>query len=74
MSKIGEFGYELIPHPTYSPDLAPCDYWLYRVQSVSQWMKQTGIDFFAEGIQKIPERWRTCVNVKGEWFEKVDTE
>ncbi|KAG5314632.1 SETMR methyltransferase, partial [Acromyrmex insinuator] len=22
--------YELLPHPTYSPDLAPCDYFLFR--------------------------------------------
>ena len=31
---IGEFkrgrnGYELIPHPTYSPDLAPSDFFLF---------------------------------------------
>ena len=24
-----ELGYELIPHPPYSPDLAPCDFFLF---------------------------------------------
>ena len=26
MIKIHEMGFELIPHPPYSPDLAPCDF------------------------------------------------
>lgn len=25
MAKFNELGYELLPHPPYSPDLAPCD-------------------------------------------------
>lgn len=91
VSKIGELGYELLPHPAYSPDLAPCDYWLFgqmkkflggkHFQSiqglssaVSQWVNQTDVGFFAEGIQKLPERWQKCVSVKGEWFEKMDTD
>ena len=24
-----ELGYELLPHPPYSPDLAPCDFFLF---------------------------------------------
>ncbi|KAG5335498.1 SETMR methyltransferase, partial [Acromyrmex heyeri] len=28
MVKFNEFRYELLPHPTYSSDLAPCDYFL----------------------------------------------
>ena len=27
--KLVELGYELLPHPTYSPDLAPCDFFLF---------------------------------------------
>ena len=26
---ISELGFELVPHPPYSPDLAPSDYWLF---------------------------------------------
>lgn len=29
MAKINELGFELLPHPPYSPDLAPSDYWLF---------------------------------------------
>lgn len=28
-AKMHELGYELLPHPPYSPDLAPCDYYLF---------------------------------------------
>lgn len=28
-AKIHQLGYELLPHPPYSPDLAPCDYFLF---------------------------------------------
>ena len=28
--KIREFGWEVLPHPTYSPDIAPSDYHLFR--------------------------------------------
>ncbi|KAG5309730.1 MOS1T transposase, partial [Pseudoatta argentina] len=29
MAKFNEFRYEFLPHPAYSPDLAPCDYFLF---------------------------------------------
>ncbi|EGI59617.1 Histone-lysine N-methyltransferase SETMAR, partial [Acromyrmex echinatior] len=29
MAKFNEFHYELLSHPAYSPDLAPCDYFLF---------------------------------------------
>ncbi|KAG5341399.1 SETMR methyltransferase, partial [Acromyrmex heyeri] len=29
MAIFNEFRYELLPHPAYSPDLAPCDYFLF---------------------------------------------
>lgn len=29
MAKIHELGFELVPHAPYSPDLAPCDYYLF---------------------------------------------
>ena len=29
MFKLNELSFELLPHPPYSPDLAPSDYWLF---------------------------------------------
>jgi len=29
IAKFNEFRYELLPHPTDSPDLAPCNYFLF---------------------------------------------
>lgn len=29
MAKLHELNFELLPHPPYSPDLAPSDYWLF---------------------------------------------
>ena len=29
MAKLNEFSFELLPHPPYSPDLAPSDYYLF---------------------------------------------
>ena len=29
IAKFNEFRYELLPHPAYSSDLAPCDYFLF---------------------------------------------
>jgi len=29
MAKFNEFRYKLLPHSAYSPDLAPCDYFLF---------------------------------------------
>lgn len=36
MAKLQELRYELVPHPPYSPDLAPCDYYLYP--NLKKWL------------------------------------
>ena len=33
---IRELGFEVMPHPAYSPDLAPSDYWLFA--RVKDWL------------------------------------
>ena len=47
--KIAEFGWELLPHPPYSPDLAPSDYHLFR--SLSNYLR--GKNFKNEEVLKI---------------------
>ena len=40
MAKLAELGYELLPHPPYSPDLAPSDYWLFAdLKKMLQWKR-----------------------------------
>jgi histone-lysine N-methyltransferase SETMAR len=29
---VQRWGWEVLAHPPYSPDLAPCDYWFSRVK------------------------------------------
>lgn len=36
MAKFHKLGYELLPHPAYSPDLAPCDYFLFP--NMKKWL------------------------------------
>lgn len=35
-AKLVELGYELLPHPPYSPDLAPCDFFLFP--NMKKWL------------------------------------
>lgn len=35
-AKLAELRYELLPHPPYSPDLAPCDYFLFP--NMKKWL------------------------------------
>jgi [histone H3]-lysine36 N-dimethyltransferase SETMAR len=36
MTKLIELGYEILPHPPYSPDLAPCDYYIFP--NLKRWL------------------------------------
>jgi len=35
-AKLVELHYELLPHPPYSPDLAPCDFFLFP--NIKKWL------------------------------------
>jgi len=62
--------WDVLPHPPYSPDIAPSDYWLFqRMQQVTSSLlsqkskigSKIGIaskdkSFFRDGIRKLPER------------------
>jgi len=64
--KIFEFGWDLLPHPPYSPDLAPSDYYLFRSLQNSLDGKKYDNDadvklyldhFFTNRDQKFYEGW-----------------
>jgi histone-lysine N-methyltransferase SETMAR len=79
-------GWRLVPHPPYSPDLAPSDYHLF--QSLKNFLRgqnfrnaeecqnaigryfasKVGSNFFERGIRKLPRRWRTVVDLHGDYL------
>jgi histone-lysine N-methyltransferase SETMAR len=86
---IKELGFKCLPHPPYSPDLAPSDYYLFSAMknplrgkhfsslaglasAVSQWQKSTPAEWFADGLNKLPERWQKCVKLNGGYIERFD--
>ena len=75
-------GIKTVPHPTYSPDFAPCDFWLFpklrccRYETIEE-MKEavtkvtdtsTQEDFHG-AIQKMLERSNKCIAAGGDYFE-----
>ncbi|GFU49196.1 histone-lysine N-methyltransferase SETMAR [Trichonephila clavipes] len=74
--KLLELGWDVFPHPPYSPDLAPSDYFLFRSlqnlngKNFNNDVKSYLIQFFANenqkffecGIMMLPERWQKVIN------------
>ena len=89
-AKKHELGFESLPHPSYSPDLAPSDYYLFpnikrwlcgkRFESNEQVELETkgyygGFDksYYLEGIDKLKDGWTHCIELKGEYIEKLNS-
>ena len=75
-------GVKTVPQPPYSPDLAPCDFYLFpklrgcRYETIEE-MKAavtTVIDTFTQEdfngtSQKLLERYQKCIAAGGDYFE-----
>ena len=75
----------VLPHPPYSPDLAPCDFFYFLrgrlmkgqrfddVQDMQRHTTQVLKVFTSNGFrgcfQKWEKRWRKCVMLKGDYCE-----
>ncbi|RUS85964.1 hypothetical protein EGW08_006293 [Elysia chlorotica] len=76
-----------ISHPTYSPDLAPSDFFLFPLlkkhlkgnhyetdaeieADVRSWCRSQTPKFFADGMRKLVQRWRLCIERDGDYVEK----
>jgi len=57
--KFNEFRYELLPHPAYSSDLVPCDYFLFP--NLKKWF----------GGKRFTTREQLIAETKA-YFEKLD--
>jgi len=76
----------VLPHPPYSPDLAPSDFHLFpklmerlkgqrfscdeEVKSAVRKWFKKKHQFFKDGFQNPVQRWRKCIEVCGDFVEK----
>ena len=68
MAKLHEFLFKLLPHPPYSSDLAPSDYWLFAdLKRMLQGKR------FGSNEEVISEK-KAYFEVKDESFYKKDIE
>ena len=90
MDAVELSGYELIPHPAYSPDLAPSDFFLFpnlkkdirglhfrydeEVTAVDEWVNGTDPDFFSSGLMALEHRWSKCITLEGNYIEKEEVD
>ena len=78
-------GIKTVPQPPYSPDLAPCDFWLFpklrgcryeRIEEMKEAVTKV-IDTltqedFHEAFQRLLERYKKCIAAGGDYFEGVN--
>ena len=77
-----KMGIKTVAHPAYSPDLAPCDFWLFpklrvcRYETIEKMKRAVTkvIDTLAEedfhgAFQKLFERYNKCIAAEGDYFE-----
>lgn len=77
---------KLIKHPPYSPDLAPCDFWLFDlikrnlddqpdeeslVRAVRMIVESVPVQEYKKTFDKWIERMELCVQNKGDYFEHL---
>ena len=79
---LTKMGIKTVPQPPYSPDLAPCDFWLFpklrdcRYEKIEE-MKEAVtkvIDTLTQGnfcgvFQKLFERYNKCIAAGGDYFK-----
>ena len=79
---LTKMGIKTVAHPSYSPDVAPCDFWLFsklrgcRYETIEE-MKEavmkvidtlTQEDFYG-AFQKLLEWYNKCIAAGGDYFE-----
>ena len=85
MEAITSFGWTVIPHPPYSPDLAPSDYhffgpikkglWANRYDNegktaVLNWLRHQPAEFYNTGMHALVHRWIVAFERGGDYVDK----
>jgi transposase len=83
VATITDLHFDTLPHPPYSPDLAPSYYHMFGPlkeamggkkfrsdEEVHQAVRTRPQEFFSRGIRALPVRWRKCVERQGDFDEK----
>ena len=77
-----KMGIKTVPHPPYSPDLAPCDFWLFpklrgchheTIEEMKEAVTKV-IDTLTQedsygSFQKLLERYNKCIAAGGDYSE-----
>jgi len=79
-------GITIIDHPPYSPDLAPCDFWLFSIlkqsldthrcveslkKQITEVLESIPKEEYLKTFQKYLERMQLCIDNHGEYFEHL---
>ena len=76
----------VMPHPPYSPDLAPSDYWLFGTlkrslvnysdaaslaRAITKELHSIPIEEYQKTFQKWVETMKLCIQHRGDYFEHL---
>ena len=70
-------GIKTVPHRPYSPDLAPCDFWLFpklrgchyeTIEEMKEAVTKVTQEDFHGAFQKLLERYNKCIAAEGDYF------
>ena len=71
-------GNKTVPHTPYSPELAPCDFWLFpklrgchyeTIEGIKEARTKVIDTLNQEHFQKLLEQYNKCIAARGDYFE-----
>jgi hypothetical protein len=81
MKHISKFGWAVLPHPLYNPDMGPSDFHLFRpmkglcgqhfpdndtiITAVRKWVSSAGTEFYECNMQPLVHHWLKCITSGG---------
>ena len=76
-------GIKIVPYPSYSPDLVPCDFWLFlklrgcryetieeMKEAVTKVIDKLTQEDFDGAFQKMLDQYNKCIVARGDYFER----